>query len=792
MIFSRITRSRMSPLRYFFLGGIMFFFNIKINAQFEAPTPPAQVETLIVGSLVIPMDTVYQRVAGVPGYFNLKAYGLVNELLQNEIPVKWAIKAGKTRAANATSIDFTANVTRVYPDTNAASNISFRNGPFIIDSAWVTKALPIIASYGNSIFVYKLNANTAIDVRYNLSFKPRIILLNGNGFDTITVHVLTEAGIAPSTYKLQTTGQIFVPTSGYSLASDAHYVFGNSAHVNPLVTFVNQYGGNLIANCAAIGAYENNGLFLTTGGIDSLPSASTTQYPNPDLPIAQFLGNAIAPYGEFRYWNLRSGSAFKTTTLATNVYHIIRGSGVAPNYMMSCAKLRLNTEKGSNVFYLPGHDYYSYNSGNGNLNIRINGRRIFLNSVFIPPNDSTNVDFTTDVLLKLVPQSGFAVKNEDFVVYVIAKNVGRWRAKKLSVQVPFPPGLTYQSHICGYGTFNNGTGVWSIDSLTKNQTDTLCITFKIAQLGNIVYPGIIQNESLEFLKTNNNDTLRLFGVSRPIANIDTMIFFSPLFQDINSKGNDTDEDGGPFGNSQIVTGPFNGTGQIMNGDTIRYTLTASGFSGIDSLLYVTCDQYPLCDTNWLYINVQFPLPITLFHFSGSRANGFVDLDWSTLTEKDNDYFFIERKTNNSDFEVRGKIKGSGNSNILKEYKFRDTDNSDPVNYYRLRQVDFNGQQSFSPVIALSNSKPQIPLLKLFPNPVKSIQQLMILMQGFPEGEVKLQIEDITGRIFYQKMLNLTDPSQINLLTIDKALEPGCYVVTLNSPFNSIAAQLIIN
>lgn len=59
------------------------------------------------------MDTLYQK---HPGYFNMKAYGLVNELLQNEIPVKWAIKAGKTRTASG-SIDFTTTATRIFPDT---------------------------------------------------------------------------------------------------------------------------------------------------------------------------------------------------------------------------------------------------------------------------------------------------------------------------------------------------------------------------------------------------------------------------------------------------------------------------------------------------------------------------------------------------------------------------------------------------------------------------------------------------------------------------------------------------
>ena len=162
------------------------------------------------------MDTVYQF---NPGYFNLKAYGLANALLQNEIPVMWAIKASKTRTTLG-SIDFIANVKRVFPDTSSAANDTLRCGPFIIDSVWVSRALPIIAAYGNNVVVFKLNTGTTIDIRYTLTFKPHLILLNGGGFDTITVHQLTEAGFTSGSYTMQTTGQVFTPTTGYSLASD--------------------------------------------------------------------------------------------------------------------------------------------------------------------------------------------------------------------------------------------------------------------------------------------------------------------------------------------------------------------------------------------------------------------------------------------------------------------------------------------------------------------------------------------------------------------------------------------
>src|SRR5439155_24543468 len=65
------------------------------------PGPSANFQTIKAGPLVIPMDAAHQ---GTPAPFNMKAYGLANYLLQHNVPLKRAIRAGKSKDA----IDFTA------------------------------------------------------------------------------------------------------------------------------------------------------------------------------------------------------------------------------------------------------------------------------------------------------------------------------------------------------------------------------------------------------------------------------------------------------------------------------------------------------------------------------------------------------------------------------------------------------------------------------------------------------------------------------------------------------------
>ena len=114
-------------------------------------TAAADTRAFASGSLIIPMDTDTATTTGTNHTnFNQnlgmwKAYGLVYKLLQNGIPVYWGIKLYPTKSFN--DIDFT--VTAV-TDKRTATNLGswdYRGGPFIIDSANVAAASPIITAW---------------------------------------------------------------------------------------------------------------------------------------------------------------------------------------------------------------------------------------------------------------------------------------------------------------------------------------------------------------------------------------------------------------------------------------------------------------------------------------------------------------------------------------------------------------------------------------------------------------------------------------------------------------------
>lgn len=99
-----------------------------------------------------------------------------------------------------------------------------------------------------------------------------------------------------------------------------------------------------------------------------------------------------------------------------------------------------------------------------------------------------------------------------------------------------------------------------------------------------------------------------------------------------------------------------------------------------------------------------PLPIELLYFQGYKTScGINYLIWETATEMNNDRFEIERSIDAINFEKIVMIKGAGNSTSNNKYNFVDSKPSQQLNYYRLRQIDYDNKSEVSSIISIDNS-----------------------------------------------------------------------------------------
>ena len=171
-------------------------------------------------------------------------------------------------------------------------------------------------------------------------------------------------------------------------------------------------------------------------------------------------------------------------------------------------------------------------------------------------------------------------------------------------------------------------------------------------------------------------------------------------------------------------------------------------------------------------------PVTGLKLQGTRpSKDFADLSWFTLLEVNNKGFYVQRSFNTSGaFKTTGFVAGSGNSYQKKKYAFRDTNNYTGITYYRLQQMDKDGQINYSNIISvkgINNGR-----LVIYPNPARN-QCTLQLPEGFATAVTQVTLSDVNGKTVYQKTYSAIGGGVIYLKNLS-VLKAGTYIIAVNN------------
>ena len=97
------------------------------------------------------------------------------------------------------------------------------------------------------------------------------------------------------------------------------------------------------------------------------------------------------------------------------------------------------------------------------------------------------------------------------------------------------------------------------------------------------------------------------------------------------------------------------------------------------------------------------LPVELIDFDGYNDGIDNVLRWKTASEKDNDYFILHQSENGIDWNYVGVVNGAGTSSNVIKYEHKHSKYRKELNYYKLSQVDFNGNREEFKIISIDNS-----------------------------------------------------------------------------------------
>jgi hypothetical protein len=230
----------------------------------------------------------------------------------------------------------------------------------------------------------------------------------------------------------------------------------------------------------------------------------------------------------------------------------------------------------------------------------------------------------------------------------------------------------------------------------------------------------------------------------------------------------------------------NGTPVVITGTTnlVNYTfpVDVSGLSDSNHYLYIrVLDDW----SQSLAVGFHYgtPLPITLLSFNASlQSNRTVELNWITTNEVNNQYFAIQRSGNAVDFDSIGAVPGAGTTDVQQHYSYTDASPLAGTNYYRLKQVDQNGNASWSPIVSVRNQGSL--QVSLSPNPAHD--RLTISLGTTANGKGVFRIIDMQGRILQSANATADDVQELNIA----ALAPGTYILQYLTETNSTTIPFI--
>ncbi|WP_420575781.1 T9SS type A sorting domain-containing protein [Ekhidna sp.] len=210
---------------------------------------------------------------------------------------------------------------------------------------------------------------------------------------------------------------------------------------------------------------------------------------------------------------------------------------------------------------------------------------------------------------------------------------------------------------------------------------------------------------------------------------------------MNVDGNFTNE-------SFIVDALLEGDGNLTVGGTYTNNGDDSGFTG---------------DLNGA------PLPVELVYFKGLVEGNSVKLEWLTSAEINNEGFEIQKSADGENFKVIGFVGGHGNSNQEHLYTFTDNNPYSGSSFYRFRQVDFDGQFEYSPIVLLNTDGQIGGDLEVFPNPTNGpirIQGVVTDIQLFdPMGRSVLRLSNTTNAEAEQLISQQLEGSAVGTYTL---------------------------
>lgn len=195
--------------------------------------------------------------------------------------------------------------------------------------------------------------------------------------------------------------------------------------------------------------------------------------------------------------------------------------------------------------------------------------------------------------------------------------------------------------------------------------------------------------------------------------------------------------------------------------------------------------------NGLFIlgsNLTFPVELT--DFRAELISDEVKLQWTTVQERNNERFEVERSADGVQFEKIAVVAGQGDTDQETDYVVWDNFPLDGRSYYRLKQVDSDGETTYTEVVSIRRGE-ELRFLGVAPNPVAVGDDIQVRLDLVKGERVEFLVTDLLGRILHQEVRELSPGLQsVSLSTM--GWTNGAYLVKASAGARSHAQKVLVN
>ena len=237
------------------------------------------------------------------------------------------------------------------------------------------------------------------------------------------------------------------------------------------------------------------------------------------------------------------------------------------------------------------------------------------------------------------------------------------------------------------------------------------------------------------------------------------------------------------GTTALWTGSGSCKGLYYNCSSVPSTTTSASSSTFNNTSNWTCDgngvNLPaiLSPCNFSVTIAPCVLPVELNSFTAVAKTHRIELNWATNSETNNNFFTVEKSLDGNLFSELIRIKGKGNSESIIDYTATDQHPANGINYYRLKQTDFNGNYKYASVIKVFYNQQTISNPSIYPNPTAASTTIDFYTEN--PTTTTIEVTNYMGAVVLTQIIETV--KGINSVELSlKEIPVGVYFLSINS------------